>query len=423
MTEPRVDGAPHTGHSTPMVGNTAVAAALDRLAATVREQHQSMAEQYSGLRGDLEHFGKPPPAAAPTVGTAELHLVAAEAAARRLAERRLREAAADASAREQTIQELRETLERTKLDAAEELRRLTFQLRLTQDELADAKRQLDEQADEMVVLRQREGEANRAAEAAKDDLEALSETMATAAAREVRLQAQLDQRDAELASRDAELAELAAALERERQASARPSLSASLRSEVSDADTSASASVAADPSVVSGKPKRKARLGLPSLMRRRPSASAAAPATALAAATAATTTLATTATVAGAVAGAGAAETAASASAAVTASVTAVVAASVTASVAADDPRLEALMAKVAAEPRLLGTTRSDAARVLAEQGGHVGKAFNELQLDERRIERLDPAVHQAPSGGLATASATAKAASRFSFGLGKGKN
>ena len=395
---------------TPMVGNTAVAAALDRLAATVREQHQSMAEQYSGLRGDLEHFGKPPPAAAPTVGTAELHLVAAEAAARRLAERRLREAAADASAREQTIQELRETLERTKLDAAEELRRLTFQLRLTQDELADAKRQLDEQADEMVVHRQREGEANRAAEAAKDDLEALSETMATAAAREVRLQAQLDERDAELASRDAELAELAAALERERQASARPSLSASLRSEVSDADTSASASVAADPSVVSGKPKRKARLGLPSLMRRRPSASAAAPATALAAATAATTTLATTATVAGAVAGAGAADTAASASAAVTASVAAV------------DPRLEALMAKVAAEPRLLGTTRSDAARVLAEQGGHVGKAFNELQLDERRIERLDPAVHQAPSGGLATASATAKAASRFSFGLGKGK-
>ena len=192
-----------------MVGNTAVVAALDRLAATVREQHQSMAEQYSGLRGDLEHFGKPPPAAAPKVGTAEHHLVAAEAAARRLAERRLREAAADASAREQTIQELRETLERTKLDAAEELRRLTFQLRLTQDELADAKRQLDEQADEMVVLRQREGEANRAAEAAKDDLEALSETMSTAAALEARLQAKLEQRDAELASRDAELAELA----------------------------------------------------------------------------------------------------------------------------------------------------------------------------------------------------------------------
>ena len=382
-----------------MVGNTAVAAALDRLAATVREQHQSMAEQYSGLRGDLEHFGKPLPAAAPKVGTAE-HLVAAEAAARRLAERRLREAAADASAREQTIQELRETLERTKLDAAEELRRLTFQLRLTQDELADAKRQLDEQADEMVVLRQREGEANRAAEAAKDDLEALSETMSTAAAQEARLRAKLEQRDAELASRDAELAELAAALESERQASARPSLSASLRSEVSDVDTSASASVAGEPSVVSGKPKRKARLGLPSLMRRRPSASAAAPATALAAATA---TAATTATIAGAGA-------AASAAAAVTAAVTA--------SVAAVDPRLDALMAKVAAEPSLVGTTRSDAARVLAEQGGHVGKAFNELQL----VDRLDQAFHKAPSGGLATASATAKAASRFSFGLGKGK-
>ena len=383
-----------------MVGNTAVAAALDRLAATVREQHQSMAEQYSGLRGDLEHFGKPLPAAAPKVGTAEHHLVAAEAAARRLAERRLREAAADASAREQTIQELRETLERTKLDAAEELRRLTFQLRLTQDELADAKRQLDEQADEMVVLRQREGEANRAAEAAKDDLEALSETMSTAAAQEARLRAKLEQRDAELASRDAELAELAAALESERQASARPSLSASLRSEVSDVDTSASASVAGEPSVVSGKPKRKARLGLPSLMRRRPSASAAAPATALAAATA---TAATTATIAGAGA-------AASAAAAVTAAVTA--------SVAAVDPRLDALMAKVAAEPSLVGTTRSDAARVLAEQGGHVGKAFNELQL----VDRLDQAFHKAPSGGLATASATAKAASRFSFGLGKGK-
>jgi len=383
-----------------MVGNSAVAAALDRLAATVREQHQSMAEQYSGLRGDLEHFGKPLPAAAPKVGTAEHHLVAAEAAARRLAERRLREAAADASAREQTIQELRETLERTKLDAAEELRRLTFQLRLTQDELADAKRQLDEQADEMVVLRQREGEANRAAEAAKDDLEALSETMSTAAAQEARLQAKLEQRDAELASRDAELAELAAALESERQASARPSLSASLRSEVSDVDTSASASVAGEPSVVSGKPKRKARLGLPSLMRRRPSASAAAPATAL---TAATATAATTATIAGAGA-------AASAAAAVTASVTA--------SVAAVDPRLDALMAKVAAEPSLVGTTRSDAARVLTEQGGHVGKAFNELQL----VDRLDQAFHKAPSGGLATASATAKAASRFSFGLGKGK-
>jgi myosin heavy subunit len=389
-----------------MVGNSAVAAALDRLAATVREQHQSMAEQYSDLRGDLEHFGKPLPAAAPKVGTAE-HLVAAEAAARRLAERRLREAAADASAREQTIQELRETLERTKLDAAEELRRLTFQLRLTQDELADAKRQLDEQADEMVVLRQREGEANRAAEAAKDDLEALSETMSTAAAQEARLRAKLEQRDAELASRDAELAsrdaelaELAAALESERQASARPSLSASLRSEVSDVDTSASASVAGEPSVVSGKPKRKARLGLPSLMRRRPSASAAAPATALAAATA---TAATTATIAGAGA-------AASAAAAVTAAVTA--------SVAAVDPRLDALMAKVAAEPSLVGTTRSDAARVLAEQGGHVGKAFNELQL----VDRLDQAFHKAPSGGLATASATAKAASRFSFGLGKGK-
>jgi myosin heavy subunit len=389
-----------------MVGNTAVAAALDRLAATVREQHQSMAEQYSGLRGDLEHFGKPLPAAAPKVGTAE-HLVAAEAAARRLAERRLREAAADASAREQTIQELRETLERTKLDAAEELRRLTFQLRLTQDELADAKRQLDEQADEMVVLRQREGEANRAAEAAKDDLEALSETMSTAAAQEARLRAKLEQRDAELASRDAELAsrdaelaELAAALESERQASARPSLSASLRSEVSDVDTSASASVAGEPSVVSGKPKRKARLGLPSLMRRRPSASAAAPATALAAATA---TAATTATIAGA-------DAAASAAAAVTAAVTA--------SVAAVDPRLDALMAKVAAEPSLVGTTRSDAARVLAEQGGHVGKAFNELQL----VDRIDQAFHKAPSGGLATASATAKAASRFSFGLGRGK-
>jgi myosin heavy subunit len=390
-----------------MVGNTAVAAALDRLAATVREQHQSMAEQYSGLRGDLEHFGKPLPAAAPKVGTAEHHLVAAEAAARRLAERRLREAAADASAREQTIQELRETLERTKLDAAEELRRLTFQLRLTQDELADAKRQLDEQADEMVVLRQREGEANRAAEAAKDDLEALSETMSTAAAQEARLRAKLEQRDAELASRDAELAsrdaelaELAAALESERQASARPSLSASLRSEVSDVDTSASASVAGEPSVVSGKPKRKARLGLPSLMRRRPSASAAAPATALAAATA---TAATTATIAGA-------DAAASAAAAVTAAVTA--------SVAAVDPRLDALMAKVAAEPSLVGTTRSDAARVLTEQGGHVGKAFNELQL----VDRLDQAFHKAPSGGLATASATAKAASRFSFGLGRGK-
>jgi hypothetical protein len=46
---------------------------------------------------------------------------------------------------------------------------------------------------------------------------------------------------------------------------------------------------------------------------------------------------------------------------------------------AAVNDRLTRLMAKVEADPRLVGTTRAIAARVLAEEGGNVGKAFNRL--------------------------------------------
>ena len=47
--------------------------------------------------------------------------------------------------------------------------------------------------------------------------------------------------------------------------------------------------------------------------------------------------------------------------------------------VAAVNDRLTRLMAKVEADPRLVGTTRAIAARVLTEEGGNVGKAFNRL--------------------------------------------
>ena len=43
-------------------------------------------------------------------------------------------------------------------------------------------------------------------------------------------------------------------------------------------------------------------------------------------------------------------------------------------------PLIGALMAKVAAEPSLRGTTSDEAARVLAEQGWNVGRAFNRLK-------------------------------------------
>ena len=92
-------------------------------------------------------------------------------------------------------------------------------------------------------------------------------------------------------------------------------------------------------------------------------------------------------------------------------------AAAAAASVAeSSDPRLAALMAKVAAEAawdvRLKGTTRADAARVLADQGGHVGRAFHELRLDPAARARVRSSLYGGERTSMAEREAARKAAS-----------
>ena len=80
------------------------------------------------------------------------------------------------------------------------------------------------------------------------------------------------------------------------------------------------------------------------------------------------------------------------------------------------DPRLEALLAMVAAEAawdgRLKGTTRADAARVLADQGGHVGRAFHEIRLDPAARARVRPSLYAGDRTSIAEREAARKAAS-----------
>ena len=80
------------------------------------------------------------------------------------------------------------------------------------------------------------------------------------------------------------------------------------------------------------------------------------------------------------------------------------------------DPRLEALLAMVAAEAawdgRLKGTTRADAARVLADQGGHVGRAFHEIRLDPAARARVRPSLYAGERTSIAEREAARKAAS-----------
>jgi len=92
-------------------------------------------------------------------------------------------------------------------------------------------------------------------------------------------------------------------------------------------------------------------------------------------------------------------------------------AAAAAASVAeSSDPRLAALMAKVEAEAawdvRLKGTTRADAARVLADQGGHVGRAFHELRLDPAARARVRSSLYGGERTSMAEREAARKAAS-----------
>ena len=78
--------------------------------------------------------------------------------------------------------------------------------------------------------------------------------------------------------------------------------------------------------------------------------------------------------------------------------------------------RLEALLAMVAAEAawdgRLKGTTRADAARVLADQGGHVGRAFHEIRLDPAARARVRPSLYAGERTSIAEREAARKAAS-----------
>jgi len=105
------------------------------------------------------------------------------------------------------------------------------------------------------------------------------------------------------------------------------------------------------------------------------------------------------------------------AGAVVAAAAAAEAAAAAAASVAeSSDPRLAALMAKVAAEAawdvRLKGTTRADAARVLADQGGHVGRAFHELRLDPAARARVRSSLYSGERTSMAEREAARKAAS-----------
>ena len=108
-----------------------------------------------------------------------------------------------------------------------------------------------------------------------------------------------------------------------------------------------------------------------------------------------------------------AAERAAVAVAAATAETSAAAATSVAES---SDPRLETLLAMVAAEAawdgRLKGTTRADAARVLADQGGHVGRAFHEIRLDPAARARVRPSLYAGERTSIAEREAARKAAS-----------
>ena len=108
-----------------------------------------------------------------------------------------------------------------------------------------------------------------------------------------------------------------------------------------------------------------------------------------------------------------AAERAAVAVAAATAETSATAATSVAES---SDPRLETLLAMVAAEAawdgRLKGTTRADAARVLADQGGHVGRAFHEIRLDPAARARVRPSLYAGERTSIAEREAARKAAS-----------
>ena len=108
-----------------------------------------------------------------------------------------------------------------------------------------------------------------------------------------------------------------------------------------------------------------------------------------------------------------AAERAAVAVAAATAETSATAA---TSEAESSDPRLEALLAMVAAEAawdgRLKGTTRADAARVLADQGGHVGRAFHEIRLDPAARARVRPSLYAGERTSIAEREAARKAAS-----------
>ena len=76
-----------------------------------------------------------------------------------------------------------------------------------------------------------------------------------------------------------------------------------------------------------------------------------------------------------------------------------------------ETPLIRALMTKVATEPSLRGTSSDEAARVLAEQGWNVGRAFNRLKgVDSARVcDSLLPEMMATLDGGDSPPSRTGK--------------
>lgn len=351
-------------------GDAALVAALDRLALTVRGQRQSLAEQYSDLRGDvqsLQHHHTPA-----AEGKSAVELAESEAKARRLAERRLRDMEGkfhiDEQLRGDQTEELAETraeLERVKVDAAEEVRRASFQLRRAEEELADAKALSEAQADELVRHKQLEDELRRAIQRQVDEVESLQDQMQF-------LRDDLEERKEEVLNLHAEL-DGARNISHSRDVD-----------EASEASGTTNASSAAG----EGKPKRKSKLS--ALFGRRGSKSSSASKAASSASSAGGSSSVPTSTAA--------------------------------AFAAADAARVDTLMTKLEAEPGFEHTMRADAAAALAEHQQHVGKAFNAL------LERGPPTPHDqtgtissnAPAAASAPAAAAGKTTSKWGFGKKK---
>ena len=158
-----------------------VLAAFDRLSAQVHAQRRTMADQLSSLKADLSAESRHTEPSRPRSADAnELREDSMRDS------QLLRQAEAELTVRAKAHTALvaahRIELERVRHETREEERRLSFALRRAEDELADARRLTEEQADKLVVLSQKEAESRRAAARAEEELaeeQAESESLRT----------------------------------------------------------------------------------------------------------------------------------------------------------------------------------------------------------------------------------------------------